>query len=337
MICADALLSELDEKLNDAFLAAGGQSSPVILADQARWIRQRNRCTSPTCVSALYKKRIAELGRPDTEKAPADAGAFPSQKQSAAQRPRRPARREVQLPTRNDIMQRNADLEIGQLEKTPKQVDRLRIFPNYESSVKSDIAHLTPEQQEKYSRRLEEWWSSALEEIRRKGLSLSDIALLENYAARFPPERAAQLRQLANWGLSSKAGPPLTNDVSRLSISDPAVEPTDRQVWEGTAPCAPNGIDYQFVVLGRMEKADSVYLMWQGDRQTIVQYSARFDPMIGTIDLSGMKIIRNKDFVTLPRSAHAEVRDNGQTIVMNVLPSCEVRMEKNKFPRLRTH
>jgi uncharacterized protein len=61
MICADARLSELDEQLYAAFTAAGGSASPEIRNSQMRWIAQRNRCASPSCLTELYPARIAEL------------------------------------------------------------------------------------------------------------------------------------------------------------------------------------------------------------------------------------------------------------------------------------
>jgi uncharacterized protein len=75
MICADASLSSLDDRLAAAFTAAStGPSSSQVRADQRRWIELRDQCTSPICVTVLYRTRIEELGEAGATSAPS-AGA----------------------------------------------------------------------------------------------------------------------------------------------------------------------------------------------------------------------------------------------------------------------
>jgi uncharacterized protein len=333
MICSDALLSELDEKLYDAFQTAGGQTSRQIAAEQAQWVRQRNQCVAPTCVSALYRKRIAELSRLSVGEAPSRNASAPV---SSPSPPTAAGSSPIMLPpvpTPNDRAARRAEFLLGSIEKFPKQVNYLRSFQEQDRMLRSQLRSMTSEQQEKYSKALDTWWNSALQAIGANGMTLSDVTLLENIASSFPPERAADLRRLAARGLWSGSGPPLTNDEARLPAGGPEVEPSDREVWEGAAPCASQGATYQFVVLGRMEHAGTVYLMWQGDRRAVVRYSARFDPTIGVLDLSGMKTIRSNDFVALPASVQAELKDGASTVVMPISPTCELGLQKKKFPQ----
>ena len=63
MICADSKLSGLDERLSEVFQKAVKQSAgQEIKLRQKRWIsEERDRCRDVACMSAAYKKRIAQL------------------------------------------------------------------------------------------------------------------------------------------------------------------------------------------------------------------------------------------------------------------------------------
>ncbi|MDE1993080.1 MAG: hypothetical protein KGI75_11305 [Rhizobiaceae bacterium] len=341
MICADALLSDLDEKLYAAFQAADGASSPEIMAAQARWLQQRNRCAAPTCVSALYKARIAELSQ-STGAAQAEPGAVVTAPTSSPtlsnQQPASTTlKRNVLVPSRNAIYLRQADTMVGLVQKTPKEVRSLRFFQNYDNGLRSYFQFMTPDQQASYSKILDDWWASAMKEILARGISLDDITILQGIAANFPPEREAQLRQLAAKGLSAGPGPALTNSDGSLADGGNLIEPADRTVWEGTAPCVPKNVTYDFVVLGPIEKMNSAYVMWQGDQRTVVRYEAKYDPTIGTLDISNMQIVQANDFVSLPKSANLDVGGGGATVSMHLSPSCLVSLQKKTFPETLLH
>lgn len=63
-ICADPLLNRLDEVLAENYLAMRtanlGVSARALRAEQAAWLRQRNRCTTRECLVQSYKTRIDE-------------------------------------------------------------------------------------------------------------------------------------------------------------------------------------------------------------------------------------------------------------------------------------
>ena len=208
MICSDALLSELDEKLYDAFQTAGGQTSRQIAAEQAQWVRQRVQArgtnlrfrvvpekdsgTFPTVGgrSALPERLCPRLDRSP----PPSAGSPP-----IMLRP---------VPRPNDRDAQRAEFLLGSIEKFPKQVNYLRSFQEQDRMLRTQLRSMTPEQQEKYSKALDTWWNSALQAIGANGMTLSDVTLLENIASSFPPERAADLRRLAARGLWSVRPPP---------------------------------------------------------------------------------------------------------------------------------
>ncbi|TPN15422.1 DUF1311 domain-containing protein [Mesorhizobium sp. B2-1-3] len=333
MICADALLSDLDEKLYAAFQAIDGRKAPELVAAQKRWIKQRNKCTAPTCVSTLYRERIFELSQLGATAQAVPGSTAASASTTPAARLAGDARKQVlKLPSQNDIYVQNADVLVQLIQKLPRDIRDLRFFQNYDIRLRSYFQFLTADQQQRYSKVMDDWWQTTLKEIGGHPIAVSDITLLQLIAPNFPPERQAQLRELVGSALSSGPGPALTN-ADTLSIEDGvAVEPTDREIWEGTAPCAPKNTTYDFVVLGSIDKANSAYVMSRGDQQTIVRYAAKYDLTIGTIDLSEMSIIRNNDFVTLPKSANVELEDGGSTLAMHLAPSCEVRLQRKKFP-----
>lgn len=63
MICADSELSGLDERLSEVFQKAVKQSaSQENRLQQKRWMsEERDRCRDSACISATYKRRIAQL------------------------------------------------------------------------------------------------------------------------------------------------------------------------------------------------------------------------------------------------------------------------------------
>ena len=128
MICFDALLSELDEKLYDAFQTAGGQTSRQIATEQVQWVRQRNECVAPTCVSALYRKRIAELSRLSVGEAPTRSASAPVSSPSPPPSLGSPPIMLRPVPRPNDRDAQRAEFLLGSIEKFPKQVNYLRSF-----------------------------------------------------------------------------------------------------------------------------------------------------------------------------------------------------------------
>ena len=65
MICANSELSGMDERLNTLFQKAmkqsAGRAKEVQQAEQQWMSQERNKCGNVACLSAAYKKRIAEL------------------------------------------------------------------------------------------------------------------------------------------------------------------------------------------------------------------------------------------------------------------------------------
>ncbi len=62
LICFDPSLSELDDKLKvafDAVMNAGNATD--ITAQQRKWLKERNACTTAGCVEQQYSKRLKEL------------------------------------------------------------------------------------------------------------------------------------------------------------------------------------------------------------------------------------------------------------------------------------
>jgi len=324
-ICADALLSELDEKLAAQFRAMGGPSSPELLSSQARWLQLRNQCTVPTCISALYRARLAELSR--LGGAAQGGGELPV----AATPQRQPPRQAPRVPDPNAPYIQSAEVMVDVVNKTPKDIRHLRNFQNFDERMRDLFRFMTEEQRAKYGAVLTEWWASALEEIGSQNLVPSDIALLQAIAPNFPTEREAQLRRLAAGALAAGPGPALSNADNLLGMREAQAEPSDREVWEGSGACT-KAATYDLVVLGPLEKADTAYLMWPGEQRTILRYTARYDDVIGALDLSDMRIVQSNDFVTLSKTANAEIRDGGATIVLRASPTCELRLTRKLFP-----
>ena len=64
MICADAVVSKLDEQLDATYrdAMAGAVDQPGLAKDQRLWIAERNRCANAACLAAVYRERIAHVG-----------------------------------------------------------------------------------------------------------------------------------------------------------------------------------------------------------------------------------------------------------------------------------
>lgn len=63
LICRDPALSQLDDRLSDAYSAARTRSgnAPQLSAEQRAWMAQRNQCQTAACVSGAYSARISAL------------------------------------------------------------------------------------------------------------------------------------------------------------------------------------------------------------------------------------------------------------------------------------
>lgn len=67
MICADAALSQIDDRLSAAYTKAlsGAADQAVIRSEQRAWLLNvRNKCSTPACVAQAYSTRLAEIERP---------------------------------------------------------------------------------------------------------------------------------------------------------------------------------------------------------------------------------------------------------------------------------
>lgn len=75
LICADAILSQADEDLADAYrqVLVGGKQAGAAREAQRRWLAQdRNRCADLACLRASYARRLGALGTARKERAAAD-------------------------------------------------------------------------------------------------------------------------------------------------------------------------------------------------------------------------------------------------------------------------
>jgi uncharacterized protein len=65
MICADKVVSGLDERLDATYRAAKDAAlDPVMLArTQRMWLTQRDLCRDAACLAGAYRERIAAIGR----------------------------------------------------------------------------------------------------------------------------------------------------------------------------------------------------------------------------------------------------------------------------------
>ncbi len=64
MICGDAGLSTLDERLGNRYMRARGKAADpnALRGEQRAWLRNvRNACTNAACLKAVYNARVAEL------------------------------------------------------------------------------------------------------------------------------------------------------------------------------------------------------------------------------------------------------------------------------------
>jgi uncharacterized protein len=62
-ICADELIGRLDERMATAYRNARERSSDsgALVAEQRAWLRERNACSTKTCIERLYEQRISHL------------------------------------------------------------------------------------------------------------------------------------------------------------------------------------------------------------------------------------------------------------------------------------
>lgn len=71
LICADPIVSELDDQLDVAFSSAvlASQDSSSVIKNQRDWLISRNHCDSAECLIISYRTQIAVLtNKPDTNK-----------------------------------------------------------------------------------------------------------------------------------------------------------------------------------------------------------------------------------------------------------------------------
>ncbi|WP_127478414.1 lysozyme inhibitor LprI family protein [Sulfurivermis fontis] len=63
LICSEPELSALDEQLSKAYAGAkeAAGSSQALIADQRRWLAERNRCADAACIKLAYTARLAQL------------------------------------------------------------------------------------------------------------------------------------------------------------------------------------------------------------------------------------------------------------------------------------
>src|SRR5215467_3600209 len=63
MICSDAELSQLDDKLANAYKATKSRAptSTRLASDQRQWLAGRDACTDRQCIRASYETRLREL------------------------------------------------------------------------------------------------------------------------------------------------------------------------------------------------------------------------------------------------------------------------------------
>ncbi len=63
VVCSDPTLSKLDDELAVAYQQAlRDQPRPdIVRRSQRQWVEERDRCKSPACISAAYRKRLGEL------------------------------------------------------------------------------------------------------------------------------------------------------------------------------------------------------------------------------------------------------------------------------------
>jgi uncharacterized protein len=64
MICADAVVSDLDETLARFYAGATsglGSNASCLKTDQQDWLRRRNACRDTPCLDRAYRERLAEL------------------------------------------------------------------------------------------------------------------------------------------------------------------------------------------------------------------------------------------------------------------------------------
>ena len=63
-ICASPSLSELDDAVHSAYIAARkADATGAITSQQRAWLKERNACTTPECVENLYNRRLEQLGQ----------------------------------------------------------------------------------------------------------------------------------------------------------------------------------------------------------------------------------------------------------------------------------
>lgn len=63
MICGDARLSEMDDRLAAAYTSAlqASYSPEQVRTEQRQWVALRNRCSDPACLEEAYERRTAAL------------------------------------------------------------------------------------------------------------------------------------------------------------------------------------------------------------------------------------------------------------------------------------
>jgi uncharacterized protein len=68
-ICANPRLGRLDQTMNDAYgdVLLESFHALSLAADQAVWLRERDRCITDACIARAYRSRIAVLGRESAE------------------------------------------------------------------------------------------------------------------------------------------------------------------------------------------------------------------------------------------------------------------------------